>query len=84
MEIAMLENTVSKRWGTMTEENSITADKHRLVTVCCICQRLKTSDGGWEECGSTLTQIADEQISHAFCPDCVRIHYPSVLAPEND
>lgn len=49
-----------------------------LISVCCICQRQRTSLNTWTTLD--LSQYDTEvDLTHGFCPDCIRKHYPHVM-----
>lgn len=46
-----------------------------MISVCCICQRHRTPVDTWEPLD--LSKDGEEfVITHGFCPDCIREHYP--------
>lgn len=50
--------------------------QEQLITVCCICQRHRTSMDTWEPL--TITEDIEAYITHGFCPDCIKEYYPKI------
>lgn len=49
-----------------------------MIPVCCICQRIRTLDNKWERQDMECKKEDRHNITHAFCPQCVKLHYPLV------
>lgn len=50
--------------------------QHRpLISVCCICKRQRTSIDTWEP----LDSEENENLTHGYCPDCIREYFPRVV-----
>lgn len=47
-----------------------------MIPVCCICNKQRTSVDTWEQVD--ISQYSEETITHGFCPDCIREHYPKI------
>ena len=48
-----------------------------LISVCCICQRQRTSIDTWEPLDISEDN-REMNLTHGFCPDCIREHFPNV------
>lgn len=57
--------------------NSGITEPRPLISVCCICQRHRTSIDTWEPFDDP-EDTAELDLTHGFCPDCIREHYPKV------
>jgi hypothetical protein len=57
-----------------TRENT---QQQPLISVCCICQRQRTSLDTWEP-----VVISDDNreinLTHVFCPSCIQEHFPDI------
>jgi hypothetical protein len=49
-----------------------------FIPVCCICQRIRTLDNRWEQQDIPSVKEESHNITHAFCPECIKLHYPLV------
>lgn len=56
-----------------SEENT---QQQPLISVCCICNRQRTSIDTWEPLNLTNGSEEPQNLTHGFCPDCIREHYP--------
>lgn len=53
--------------------------QHRpMISVCCICQRQRTSVDTWEPLDICRNSEENENFTHGFCPDCIREYYPKI------
>lgn len=52
-------------------------EERPLISVCCICQRQQTSVDTWEPFDISEDN-SEIDMTHGFCPDCIREHYPRV------
>lgn len=55
-----------------------------LLPMCCFCKKIRTDQGYWQRVDSYITEHTDAKISHAFCPECAREHYPDVMADDEE
>lgn len=46
------------------------------LTLCSCCKKVKRDDLNWIEMTPELVDIVGEDISHGFCPNCLRELYP--------
>lgn len=49
-----------------------------FIPVCCICQRIRTMDNRWEPQDPQGVKEESHNITHAFCPECIQLHYPLI------
>lgn len=61
---------------TLRTRCDYTPGEEKTTVVCCICQRVRTIEDRWEHIN--LLPKEDGLLSHGFCPQCVREHYPSL------
>ncbi len=50
-----------------------------LLPMCCFCKRVRTDQGYWEQVDAYISARTPAKVSHGFCPDCARKHYPDEL-----
>jgi hypothetical protein len=50
-----------------------------IVTVCCHCSRVRTTEGRWE----VRELPSGRSASHGICRDCFAEFYPDVPIPPN-
>ncbi len=58
--------------------NNVQQKGRPMIPVCCICQRTRTMEDTWESQDVPYEKELGHSITHAFCPDCVKRHYPLV------
>lgn len=46
------------------------------LTLCSCCKKIKRDDLNWIEMTPELVDLVGEDISHSFCPSCLRKLYP--------
>ena len=51
-----------------------------FTTVCCICHKVLTTRGMWEFPEIPVHLDSSGTLSHTFCPDCVKKHYPFAVS----
>lgn len=47
-----------------------------ILPVCCICHRIRDDKESWQRIEKYVSEHTDIQLSHTFCPDCAKKHYP--------
>jgi DNA-binding response OmpR family regulator len=47
-----------------------------ILPVCCICHRIRNDQESWQRIEKYLGEHTNIQLSHTFCPDCAKKHYP--------
>ena len=45
-----------------------------LICACAVCQKVRDAQGNWREEAIDLKSV-DADITHGFCPDCLRKQY---------
>ncbi|WP_458778337.1 hypothetical protein [Desulforhopalus sp. 52FAK] len=48
------------------------------VTLCSFCNKTKVSEMNWQHFANNDFSANDPLISHGFCPDCARKHFPTL------
>lgn len=41
----------------------------KLVSICCVCEKIKTKDDNWIKMKPGYT-ISKDQLTHGYCPEC--------------
>lgn len=54
-------------------------EQRPLISVCCICNRMRIEDDTWVPFDTSSDNL-DFDMTHGFCPDCIRVHYPEAAA----
>jgi hypothetical protein len=70
-----------KNGDNIMQQSSISSVRQKsspMIPVCCICQRTRTIQDTWESQDVLCEKGSSHSITHAFCPDCVKQHYPLV------
>jgi len=49
-----------------------------FLPICSFCKKIRKEDHTWEPIEKYVTERSAAEFSHGVCPDCVKIHYPSV------
>jgi AmiR/NasT family two-component response regulator len=47
-----------------------------LLPMCCFCKKVRTDEGYWQQVDAYITTHTTAKVSHGFCPECARKHYP--------
>jgi hypothetical protein len=47
-----------------------------LLPMCCFCKKVRTDEGYWQQVDAYITSHTTAKVSHGFCPECARKHYP--------
>jgi CheY-like chemotaxis protein len=47
-----------------------------LLPMCCFCKRIRNDAGYWQAVDAYITTHTNARVSHGFCPDCAKVHYP--------
>jgi CheY-like chemotaxis protein len=47
-----------------------------LLPMCCFCKRIRDDAGYWQQVDAYITEHTDAKVSHGFCPECLKKHYP--------
>lgn len=50
-----------------------------LIPICAGCKSMRDQHGAWEPLETYLSRHSDAQLSHGFCPECLRRHYPEFV-----
>ncbi|MEO8141006.1 MAG: GAF domain-containing protein, partial [Gemmatimonadota bacterium] len=53
----------------------------QLLPICSHCKRIRDDRAYWQEVEQYLNTQVGTSFSHAVCPDCEALHYPSGAAP---
>lgn len=53
-----------------------------ILPLCSFCKRVRDDKGYWEQVDIYITKHTPAEISHSFCPECLKKHYPT-LAQHN-
>jgi hypothetical protein len=60
-------------------ETSTAGNKGRAIyTACCNCGKIKGVQGRWQHPDFDLKKLKNDEVSHAICPECVKICYPEL------
>ena len=51
----------------------------QMIPVCCICKRIRTIDNHWKTMDIPDNLTTDQKITHTFCLECARRHYPFIF-----
>ncbi len=47
-----------------------------IVPICAYCKKIRDDQGYWNQVESYVEKYTDAEFSHAYCPDCIDIHFP--------
>ncbi len=47
-----------------------------ILPLCSFCKRIRDDEGYWEKVDIYINKHFEADISHAICPECLKIHYP--------
>lgn len=50
-----------------------------LLSMCCVCRRIRTVEGGWETLEVYVEKKTDAVFSHGYCESCARQLYPGMF-----
>jgi len=53
-----------------------------LLPICSFCKKIRTKDGTWVPLEEYLHEHSEAELSHGFCPDCLRDHYGVELSSQ--
>jgi hypothetical protein len=51
-----------------------------LLSICAFCKSIRNERGEWERLEKVLTERSEARLSHAFCPECIKTHYPEMTS----
>jgi len=60
--------------------SEITTAKKDFTTVCCFCNKVLTARGEWAIPATPIHLDSSDTLSHTFCPECVKKHYPFAVS----
>jgi hypothetical protein len=53
------------------EIDPATAEHNSVKVSCAWCGREKKADGEWSDGGMTEAEVAEENLTHGICPECL-------------
>ena len=51
-----------------------------ILPICSFCKRIRNQEGAWESLEGYISAHSEAEFSHSMCPDCLKKHYPELLA----
>jgi K+-sensing histidine kinase KdpD len=51
-----------------------------MLPVCCICKKIRTDKGDWEQIEKYITEHSEAEFSHGLCPECAHERYPDLFS----
>lgn len=48
-----------------------------LLPICSYCKKIRDESGNWHSIESYLHDHTEAQLSHGFCPECIKKNYPN-------
>jgi PAS domain S-box-containing protein len=55
-----------------------------LLPICASCKKIRDDQGYWNELEAYIAEHSEAEITHGFCPDCMKRLYGVVLDEDND
>jgi two-component system, NtrC family, sensor kinase len=56
----------------------VTTSSSGLVAMCCVCKRVRESEGAWQTVEQFIRELTDVQFTHGYCPDCASVAMKSL------
>lgn len=54
-----------------------------ILPICMHCKKIRNDDGYWQQLEAYLSHHSEAEFSHGVCTDCIKTHYPEMLAQFN-
>lgn len=54
-----------------------------ILPLCSFCKKIRDDQGYWQQVDAYIQTHTSAEISHSLCPDCLKEHYPDIVAPED-
>ncbi|MBU0971283.1 MAG: response regulator [Proteobacteria bacterium] len=51
-----------------------------IIPICAHCKKIRDDKGYWEQIETYLHEHSHAKFSHGICPDCIKTHYPDIIA----
>jgi hypothetical protein len=64
--------TILKQKKAVKEINTL----REIIPICSFCKKIRDDKGYWEKVDVYIRKHLQSDISHAICPDCMKVHYP--------
>jgi len=55
-----------------------------LLPICASCKKIRDDKGYWNELEAYISEHSEAEITHGFCPDCMKNLYGVVLGEDTD
>ena len=55
-----------------------------LLPICASCKKIRDDKGYWNELEAYISEHSEAEITHGFCPDCLKTLYGVVLEEDTD
>jgi PAS domain S-box-containing protein len=55
-----------------------------LLPICASCKKIRDDKGYWNELEAYISEHSEAEITHGFCPDCLKNLYGVVLEEDTD
>jgi PAS domain S-box-containing protein len=55
-----------------------------LLPICASCKKIRDDKGYWNELEAYISEHSEAEITHGFCPDCLKKLYGVVLEEDTD
>jgi len=55
-----------------------------LLPICASCKKIRDDKGYWNELEAYISEHSEAEITHGFCPDCMKKLYGVVLGEDTD
>jgi phosphoserine phosphatase RsbU/P len=49
-----------------------------MLSVCAFCKKIRDEDDCWEPMEAYISEHTETQFSHAYCPQCMKVHFPDL------
>jgi len=78
--LALHETDRELRARNIELENSLREVKtlNGLLPICCSCKKIRNDAGYWSDVEQYISDHSDLQLTHGFCPDCIKRLYPEL------
>ncbi len=49
-----------------------------MLSMCAFCKKIRDAENHWESLEAYIPKHTETQISHGYCPECMKIHFPDM------
>lgn len=92
-ELNRAQQEIERRKKVEREKEGLIADLQQALSeiktlrgflpICAHCKKIRDDEGYWQQLEMYIQTHSDAKFSHGICPECMDIHYSSVLGGKN-